>query len=64
MLAAVPAAAANAQAQPQPSAAPASGPATATPVENVDFTADQVIYDSNTDVVTAIGEVRMQRDGN
>jgi LPS-assembly protein len=30
----------------------------------VEFSADQVIYDSNTDVVTASGEVRMNREGN
>jgi LPS-assembly protein len=31
--------------------------------QTVDFSADQVIYDSEADVVTADGEVRMQRDG-
>ena len=30
----------------------------------VEFSADQVTYDSNADVVTASGEVRMNRDGN
>src|SRR5437868_6450026 len=30
----------------------------------VEFSADQVIYDSNADVVTATGEVRMNREGN
>ena len=30
----------------------------------VDFSADQVIYDSDADVVTASGQVRMSRDGN
>jgi LPS-assembly protein len=46
-------------------AAPA--PATLAPTsqdEIVQFTADQVSYDSNADVVTASGEVRMNRDGN
>jgi LPS-assembly protein len=30
----------------------------------VDFSADQVVYDSNNDIVTATGRVRMSRDGN
>src|SRR5690349_2222254 len=30
----------------------------------IDFSADQVIYDSNAEVVTASGQVRMSRDGN
>jgi LPS-assembly protein len=37
-------------------------PASAEPV--VDFSANQVIYDSNADVITASGQVRMSRDGN
>ncbi|HYI43612.1 MAG TPA: LPS assembly protein LptD [Sphingomicrobium sp.] len=42
----------------QPEAAPASmDPA-------VDFSADQVAYESGTEIVTAIGRVRMSRDGN
>ena len=45
-----------------PPAAPASSAATAEP--QVNFSADQVIYDSETDVVTALGRVRMDRDGN
>ncbi len=38
----------------------------ASPVQEqvIDFSADQVTYDSNADVVTASGEVRMSRDGN
>ena len=36
----------------------------ASPDEIVSFTADQVIYDSDADIVTASGEVRMSRDGN
>jgi LPS-assembly protein len=32
--------------------------------ETVDFTADQVTYDSNADLITASGQVRMSRDGN
>ena len=44
----------------------ALGPAThaATPDQIVDFSADTVTYDSNADVVTATGEVRMNRVGN
>ena len=30
----------------------------------IDFSADQVAYDTNADVVTAEGQVRMARDGN
>jgi LPS-assembly protein len=56
MLALLPAAA-TAQAQTPP--APA---ATTDPI--VEFSADQVIYDSDADVVTATGEVRMNREGN
>lgn len=43
----------------------AAEPATATnPETPIDFSADQVIYDSDADVVTATGQVRMSRDGN
>ena len=54
---------AMAQAQTAP-ATPA--PAVASPDENqiVTFSADEVSYDSNNDVVTASGEVRMSREGN
>src|SRR5438309_8327499 len=48
-------------------AVPASAPASAeAPAREglVTFSADQVIYDGNADVVTASGEVRMNRDGN
>ena len=31
---------------------------------DIDFSADQVTYDSDADVVTATGEVRMSREGN
>jgi len=51
-------AAARAQAEVTPPAAPAA------PDEIIDFSADQVTYDSDADVVTAAGEVRMSRDGN
>ena len=30
----------------------------------VDFSANEVIYDSQADVITASGQVRMSRDGN
>lgn len=44
----------------------AVAPAAAEPSEDqvIDFSADQVSYDSVSDVVTATGEVRMKRDGN
>ena len=60
MLAAAPAAAAT---QPvAPARAPVTSPA---PVEEtVEFTADQVIYDSDADIVTASGAVRLNREGN
>ena len=51
-------------------AAPASGqststpPAESTPDAAIDFSADQVTYDSGGDVITASGEVRMSREGN
>jgi LPS-assembly protein len=46
---------------------PAAGQAVAGPTEPdqiVEFSADQVTYDSNADVVTATGAVRMNREGN
>ena len=50
---------------PAPAPAPAPTPAAAPDVEPViDFSADQVVYDSRPDVVTASGQVRMSRDGN
>jgi len=58
MLAATPAAA---WAQDQPAPAPA---ASALADETVEFSADQLIYDSADDLVTATGAVRMNRDGN
>ena len=33
-------------------------------LQTVEFSADQVVYDSDADVVTASGEVRMNREGN
>ncbi|MFL6729600.1 MAG: LPS-assembly protein LptD [Sphingomicrobium sp.] len=48
-------------------AAAAAQTGTAPPAENessVEFSADQVIYDSDADVVTASGAVRMNREGN
>ena len=62
MLATLPSVA-TAQDQPAPAPAPAAAPAANAPEQIVDFSADQVIYDSNAEVVTATGEVRMQRDG-
>jgi LPS-assembly protein len=41
-----------------------STPAPATQDQIVEFSADSVTYDNNADVVTASGEVRMNRDGN
>ena len=57
---------ASAQAQ---SAAPATPTSTTTspPAEAdqlIEFSADQVTYDSDNDIVTALGQVRMERDGN
>jgi LPS-assembly protein len=39
-------------------------PASAAPEQIVEFSADQVAYDSDSDVVTASGDVRMNREGN
>jgi LPS-assembly protein len=58
MLAAAPAAAAVQRA---PSTPPVSA---RVPDQIVEFSADRVVYDSNADVVTASGEVRMNREGN
>ena len=44
--------------QPPPPAAPQSTD------RIVEFSADQVTYDNNADVVTATGDVRMAREGN
>jgi len=65
MLLTVPAIAAARSAAPEtaPSLPPAPAPVTD---ENqiVTFSADQVTYDTDADVVTATGEVRMNREGN
>ena len=46
-------------------AAPAPSPAVQQPAEQlIDFSADEVIYENQTDVLTATGRVRMSRDGN
>jgi LPS-assembly protein len=48
-------------------AAPTPVPPAAPPSETdqiIEFSADQVAYDSESDVVTALGAVRMSRDGN
>ena len=65
MLIAFPAAAA-AQALDTPAPAPAAAAAAAPGDEDqtMEFSADQLSYDSVADVVTATGEVRMKRDGN
>ncbi|HET7606824.1 MAG TPA: LPS assembly protein LptD [Sphingomicrobium sp.] len=44
--------------------APAQPPVSATQEQIVEFSADAVTYDSDADVVTASGEVRMNREGN
>jgi LPS-assembly protein len=63
ILAAVPAAA-SAQA-PESAPPPAIPPGEDVPAgQLVEFSADQVTFDSNTDVVTASGQVRMSREGN
>jgi LPS-assembly protein len=56
-------AAAPAAARAQEAAAPPQTPA-AIQDETVEFSADQLIYDGDADLVTAIGEVRMNREGN
>jgi len=53
------------QAQPEPATNPAPAPAPADSGTGiVDFSADTVIYDSQADVITASGDIRMARDGN
>jgi LPS-assembly protein len=61
MLMAAPAAA---RAQDPAAASVVAPPAVVTPDQIVDFTANAVSYDDKADVVTATGEVRMNRDGN
>ncbi|HEY7005421.1 MAG TPA: LPS assembly protein LptD, partial [Sphingomicrobium sp.] len=62
MLMAAPAAAAGQAAPAAP--VPALPPAPDAQDQVVEFSADEVTYDSEADVVTASGEVRMNRDGN
>jgi LPS-assembly protein len=57
LVAASPALAAQTAPEPPPPAAAASE-------QIIEFSADQVAYDSDSDVVTATGEVRMNREGN
>ena len=45
-----------------PAPAPAAAPAETDQL--IEFSADQVTYDSDNDIVTALGQVRMERDGN
>lgn len=61
MLLTVPATAAAQQAAPVPTSLRAAPPQSD---EVVSFSADQVTYDSDADMVTATGEVRMNREGN
>jgi len=64
MLVAIPAGALAQPAEAQPPA-PSGGPVvTANPDQIVGFSADEVTYDSDADVLTASGEVRMNREGN
>ena len=69
-LALVPAVSSAQAPSPEQPAAPATSlppPVTAEPPETdevIEFSAEQVTYDSQTDVVTASGAVRMERDGN
>ena len=60
---------ANAAAQDAPAVAPAvpvDAPAAAEPPlpDEVEFSADQIVYDSDSDILSASGRVRMSRDGN
>lgn len=69
MLMAMPAAAAAAQTEPAAPAraapaSPTSAPATSSQDQIVEFSAESVTYDSDADVVTATGAVRMDREGN
>ena len=65
MLVTVPtAAAAQATTAPPAEASAAATPPTTDENQIVRFSADQVSYDNNADVVTASGEVRMNREGN
>jgi LPS-assembly protein len=59
MMLAWPASALAAQAAPAPTPAP-----TEAAQPEVNFSADQVVYDSDNDIITATGRVRMDRDGN
>ena len=38
-------------------------PASTEPEQIIEFSSDQVVYDSDNDIVTATGTVRMKRDG-
>jgi LPS-assembly protein len=51
------------QAQPLPGAAPAQAQS-AEQDTTIEFSADQVIYDSDNDIISASGQVRMAREGN
>ena len=53
-----------AQSTPSATATPIPSPTPISPDQIVNFSADEVTYDNNADVVTASGEVRMNREGN
>jgi LPS-assembly protein len=49
----------------QDASVPAPAAASPSPDETlIEFSADEVIYDSESDIITAVGRVRMQQDGN
>jgi LPS-assembly protein len=64
MLLPVPASAAAQSTAPETSSEPAAASPVTDENQIVTFSADQVTYDSDADVVTASGEVRMNREGN
>jgi LPS-assembly protein len=64
MLVAIPAGALAQPAEAPPPAPGAPAVVTANPDQIVGFSADEVTYDSDADVVTASGDVRMNREGN
>ncbi len=51
-------------ATPAPPQSAAAATATPPPEERINFSADEAAYDSEADLVTASGQVRMDRDGN
>ncbi len=55
---------ATAAGQPSEAAAGTAATPAAEPTERINFSADEAAYDSEADLVTATGRVRMDRDGN